>query len=72
MAEIPFSVLEESLNKRVIVSLVGRKEYRGMLMGFDKPHMNIVLKDAEETIGESTRKVNTAIIRGAFIMYVSP
>jgi len=72
MPEIPFDVLEQSINKRVIVSLVGRREYRGTLLGFDKPHMNLVLKDAEEITESGERKIISAVIRGAAIEYVSP
>jgi len=72
MPEIPFDVLEHSANKRVIVSLVGRREYRGTLLGFDKPHMNLVLKDVEEITDAGERKVAYAVIRGAAIEYVSP
>ena len=72
MPETPFDVLERSANKRVIVSLVGRREYRGTLLGFDKPHMNLVLKDVEEITDAGERKVAYAVIRGAAIEYVSP
>ena len=72
MVENPFDVLDASLNKRVIVSLVGRREYNGTLNGYDKPYMNLVLKDVEEIKGESTKKLNSAVIRGASIAYISP
>lgn len=72
MPDIPFDVLERSVNKRVIVSLVGRREYRGVLLGFDKPHMNLVLKDAEEITDSGGRKASSAVIRGAAIEYISP
>ena len=72
MPENPFDVLEKSMNKRVIVSLVGRREYRWTLLGFDKPHMNLVLRDVEEVSDQVERKLKSALIRGAAIEYISP
>ena len=43
----PLSVLQASANKNVIVELKGKREYRGVLDGYD-PYMNLVLKNAEE------------------------
>ncbi|MCK5397049.1 MAG: small nuclear ribonucleoprotein, partial [Thermoplasmata archaeon] len=45
---------------------------RGTLDGFD-PHMNIVLKNAEEMEGgEVKRKLDLAIVRGDNVIYISP
>ena len=38
----PLSVLNQAVGKNVMVELKGRKEYRGVLDGYD-PHMNVVL-----------------------------
>ena len=66
-------LLNENLNKRIIVELKGNREYRGVLEGFDHPHMNLVLKNAEEVVGgEVVRKVDKVIIRGDNIIYISP
>lgn len=68
----PLSVLSESANKNVIVELKGKKEYRGVLDGYD-PHMNVVLKNAEEFHnGESVRKIGLVIVRGDNVIYISP
>ncbi|MDR1691017.1 MAG: small nuclear ribonucleoprotein [Candidatus Methanoplasma sp.] len=68
----PLSVLSQSANKNVIVELKGKREYRGVLDGYD-PHMNIVLKNAEEFHnGESVRKISLAIVRGDNVIYISP
>ena len=72
MTENPFDVLDRSLNKRVIVSLVGKRKYNGTLNGYDKPYMNLVLKDVEEIVGKNTKKLNVTVIRGASIAYISP
>ncbi|HLE96532.1 MAG TPA: LSM domain-containing protein [Candidatus Thermoplasmatota archaeon] len=73
----PLDVLNQSLNKRVIVQLRGGREYRGTLDGYDHPHMNLVVKDAEEvtrlgTPDEKTTQRALVIIRGDSIVYVSP
>ena len=47
--EKPLNVLNKSLNKKVLVELKANREYRGVLGGYD-PHMNLVLKNAEEFI----------------------
>ena len=68
----PLSVLQGAVNKNVIVELKGKREYRGVLDGYD-PHMNVVLKNAEEFVnGESVRKLSTAIVRGDNVIYISP
>jgi small nuclear ribonucleoprotein len=73
----PLDVLNASLNKRVIVHLRGGREYRGTLDGYDHPHLNIVLKQAEqvEKVGtpeEAITKRDLVIVRGDNIIYISP
>ena len=69
----PLKILHNSLNERVIVEIRGGRSFHGQLDGYDVPHMNIVLKNAEEIIeGESTKKHNTVILRGDNIIYISP
>lgn len=73
----PLDVLHGHLDDRVIVNLRGRREYRGTLHGYDHPHLNIVLKDAEEvanvgTDDEEVTKQELVVIRGDSIVYVSP
>jgi len=71
--EKPLKILHGSLNNRVIVELRGGRGYSGTLDGYDVPHMNLVLKNAEEMAnGESVAKHNTIIVRGDNIIYVSP
>ena len=68
----PLSMLSKALNKPVIVELKGNKGFRGTLDGFD-PHMNLVLKNAEELLsGEITQKMELAIVRGDNVIYISP
>jgi small nuclear ribonucleoprotein len=71
--EKPLKILHASLNNRVMVELRGGRGYHGTLDGYDVPHMNLVLKNAEEIInGESTTKHNLIIVRGDNIIFVSP
>ncbi|HVL46960.1 MAG TPA: LSM domain-containing protein [Candidatus Thermoplasmatota archaeon] len=73
----PLDVLNGSLNKRVIVHLRGGREYRGLLDGYDHPHMNLVVKNAEEVTNvgkpdEKTTARELVVIRGDNIIYISP
>ncbi len=69
----PLKILHESLNNRVMVELRSGRGYHGTLDGYDVPHMNLVLKNAEEILnGESIKKHNMLILRGDNIIYVSP
>jgi len=68
----PLSMLSKNLNNPVMVELKGNRGYRGTLDGFD-PHMNIVLKNAEELEnGEVIRKLDLTIVRGDNVIYISP
>ncbi len=68
----PLTVLQNASNKNVIVELKGKREYRGVLDGYD-PHMNVVLKNAEELVdGQSVRKLSLVIVRGDNVIYISP
>jgi small nuclear ribonucleoprotein len=73
----PLDILNGHLNQRVIVHIRGQREYRGVLDGYDHPHMNIVLKNAEEVLKVGTPEEKTShkemvIIRGDNIVYISP
>lgn len=68
----PLSMLNKHLNKTVMVELKANRSYQGTLDGFD-PHMNVVLRSAEETEnGEVKRKLDMAIVRGDNVIYISP
>ena len=67
----PLELLGQAIGKRVIVKLRGGKEYRGTLNGYD-PHMNLVLMNAEEVVGDSTTKAEMVVIRGDNVIYISP
>ena len=68
----PLAVLNKAINQQVIVELKGKRGYRGVLDGYD-PHMNLVLKNAEEIHdNQVTRKVESIIVRGDNVIYISP
>ena len=72
MGNRPLDILNDSLNTPVIVRLKGAREFRGELQGYDV-HMNLVLDKAEEIKdGESVRKMDSVVIRGDNVVYVSP
>ena len=71
--EKPLKILHSSLNSRVLVELRNGIEYHGTLDGYDVPHMNLVLKNADEILnGESKGRHNTIILRGDNVILVSP
>ena len=71
--EKPLKILHASLNNRVMVELRGGRGYHGKLDGYDVPHMNLVLKNADEIVnGQTVVKHNTVIVRGDNIIYISP
>ena len=57
LMEKPLKLLHGSLNNRVMVELRSGLEYHGILDGYDVPHMNLVLKKAEETMNNN-KKLN--------------
>lgn len=72
MVQKPLDVLNSSLNSSVLVRIKGGREIRGKLQGFDI-HMNLVLEDAEEIVGNgNTKKLGTVVLRGDAVVYISP
>jgi small nuclear ribonucleoprotein len=72
MTEMASKILEDSLEKVVLVRLRGGRSLRGILKGFDQ-HMNLVLEDAEDTTdNEKVEKIGSIIVRGDNVIIVSP
>ncbi|MDD1742663.1 MAG: small nuclear ribonucleoprotein [Methanotrichaceae archaeon] len=72
MAQRPLDILNESLNKPVLVKLKDGRAFRGELQGYDI-HMNLVLDKAEEMAeGAVVRNVGSMIVRGDNVVYISP
>lgn len=65
-------MLQDSLDKTVLLRLKGNRSIRGTLKGYDV-HMNILLQDAEEiSIPEKVQKLGTIILRGDNLILLSP
>jgi small nuclear ribonucleoprotein len=73
MAKRPLDILHGALNQKVLVELRGGRRYRGLLGGYDHPHLNLVLQDVEEIVdGHTTRKSKNVLLRGDSIIYIVP
>jgi len=72
MSEMTTEILEQNLNKIVLVRLKGGKSLRGRLKGFDQ-HLNLVLEETEDTTDvESQKKLGLIIVRGDNVVLISP
>ncbi len=65
-------VLDESINKNVLIKLKGGKTITGLLQGFDQ-HMNLLLDRTEEipSEGESI-SLGSIVVRGDNVVMISP
>ncbi len=68
---LPMKLLEENLNKKVVLLLKDNRSLEGVLSGYDE-HMNMVLEDVEESSQESKRRLGTVVIRGSNIVRIVP
>jgi len=65
-------ILEESINKTVLIKLKGSKTIRGNLLGFDQ-HMNLLLDQTEEIPSEGdSKELGTIVVRGDNVIMISP
>jgi len=72
MSNKPFDLLNEALNKEILVSLKGNKQVRGTLKAFDM-HMNLNLENAQELVdGEMKTNYGKVLLRGDSVILVSP
>jgi len=71
-AKRPFDILNNSLNKDVIIRLKGNVEIRGRMISYDI-HMNLALENTEILInGEVDKKLGTMLLRGDSVIFISP
>jgi len=71
MGNRPLDILNNALNKSVLIRLKGSREFRGELQGYDM-HMNLVLSNAEEIKENESKKLGTVVVRGDNIVFISP
>ena len=70
--DMAVKVLDESINKAVLIKLKGGKTIRGTLLGFDQ-HMNLLLDSSEEIPSEGEPKsLGTIVVRGDNVVMISP
>jgi len=70
--DMAVKVLDESINKIVLIKLKGNKTIRGNLLGFDQ-HMNLLLDQSEEIPSEGDSKsLGSIVVRGDNVVMISP
>ena len=70
--DMAVKVLDESINKIVLIKLKGNKTIRGTLLGFDQ-HMNLLLDKSEEIPSDGDAKsLGTIVVRGDNVVMISP
>ena len=70
--DMAVKVLDESINKIVLVKLKGNKTIRGNLLGFDQ-HMDLLLDQSEEIPSEGDAKsLGSIVVRGDNVVMISP
>jgi len=70
--DMAVKVLDESINKVVLIKLKGNKTIRGSLLGFDQ-HMNLLLDQSEEIPSEGeTKSLGSIVVRGDNVIMISP
>jgi len=68
---MPNTLLEQSINKRVVLLLKDGRVLEGKLVGFDD-YMNMVLEDTEETTEERVRRLGKVVLRGNNVVSIAP
>lgn len=65
-------VLDESLERVILIKLKGGKMIRGTLKGYDQ-HMNLLLEASEELLEENkSNDLGTIVVRGDNVVIISP
>jgi len=69
--DMAVKVLDESINKIVLIKLNGNKTIRGNLLGFDQ-HMNLLLDQSEEIHSEGeSKRLGSIVVRGDNVVMIS-
>ena len=70
--DMAVKVLDESINKMVLIKLKVNKTIRGNLLGFDQ-HMNLLLDQSEEVPSEGdSQSLGSIVVRGDNVVMISP
>ena len=70
--DMAVKVLDESINKMVLIKLKGNKTIRGNLLGFDQ-HINLLLDRSEEVPSEGDSiSLGSIVVRGDNVIMISP
>lgn len=68
----PFDLLNDAIDREVLVVLKGNNQVRGTLKAFDV-HMNLHLENASQIVeGEMKTKYGKVMIRGDSVVMISP
>jgi len=68
----PFDLLNDAIDKEVLVVLKGNNQVRGTLKAFDV-HMNLHLENASQLVeGEMKTKYGKVMVRGDSVILISP
>lgn len=68
----PFDLLNDAIDKEVLVVLKGNNQIRGTLRAFDV-HMNLHLENASQVVeGELKTKYGKVMVRGDSVILISP
>lgn len=70
-ADMAVKVLDESIDKVVLIKLKGDKTIRGNLLGFDQ-HMNLLLDSSVERVADEEKELGTIVVRGDNVVMISP
>lgn len=72
MAQLPLTVLEKALQRRVVILLKDQRSLEGKLTGYDD-HMNLVLEETDEMNGETkVRRLGLVVLRGSNVVTIAP
>ena len=69
--KMPMKLLEESLNKKVILLLKDNRTLQGVLTGYDE-YMNMVMDDVEENSDTAIKKLGMVVVRGSNVVRIVP
>lgn len=69
--DVSEKILGENINNSVLIKLKEDKVIRGLLKGFDQ-HMNLILSDSEEILGEGNVDLGVIVVRGDNVVMISP